>query len=707
MKKIIIALFAFACVLSVQAQQILSLEEAVLGQFRQFYPEQINQLNWLPETDTYVFVRNDSLIIGTIKGKELKSITRDELSTLIAPVNALKSFPGLNWINTTQCYFIHENQYLKIDLKSRSVLSRIASPAQSENADFHGASANLAFTRDNNVFVLAGGKETQITSNPAGVVSGQSIARNEYGISKGTFWNNAGTSLAFYEKDERNVTEYPLTDYTTQPATVRNIRYPMSGQSGEIPAVGVFNTTTGKTIYLDLFGTERKGDGYYVTNLTWSPDDKSIFVIWLNRATTKVWLKQYDAATGKEIRTVLTEEDDRWIEPLQPISFIPGNNDLFLWHSWKEGFHNYYLYTMTGKFVSKTTAKFELDEIIGFDDKGKTMFVSGRGQNPTEQHTYAVSIPDMTFTRVTPAEGTHNVKVSKSGYLLDTYSSLTVANRVELSKGGKIIRTLLNAQDKMTSYRAGQTEIVTLDANDGTTLYARVIKPSDFSPTKQYPVVVYVYNGPHVQLVTNSWLGGASLWMNYLAEMGYIVFTLDGRGSAHRGKEFEQAIHRRLGTLEIEDQLTGVKWLQSQPWVDRGRMGIHGWSYGGFMTTSLMLRTPGTFKAGVAGGPVIDWSLYEVMYTERYMDTPDENQEGYKTADPTGYVDRLQGKLLMIHGTDDDVVVMQHNMKFLKACIGKNVQVDFFAYPGHAHNVRGKDRVHLMQKVIDYLQRHI
>jgi dipeptidyl-peptidase 4 len=204
-------------------------------------------------------------------------------------------------------------------------------------------------------------------------------------------------------------------------------------------------------------------------------------------------------------------------------------------------------------------------------------------------------------------------------------------------------------------------------------------------------------------LVTNSFLGGASLWMNYLAEEGYLVFTIDGRGSSNRGRDFEKAIHRQLGTKEIEDQMSGVEWLKKQSFVDASRMGIHGWSFGGFMTTSMMLKQPGTFKVGVAGGPVIDWKLYEVMYTERYMDTPDENPEGYKTADLTNYVTKLQGKILMIHGTDDDVVVMQHNMKFLKSAIENKVQVDFFAYPGHAHNVRGKDRVHLMTKVIDYL----
>lgn len=703
MKKafLILQLLILSC--SVHAQQPLTLEESVLGQFKQFYPEQLSQLNWLPETDNYVFVRNDSLLIGTIKGKTLKSITRAELSSLVNLESELKAFPAITWTGSTQFFFENDNEFVHVDMKQRKVISRTKQPQEAENGDYHPASGNFAFTRENNLYVLSEGKESVLTKNEPGVVSGQSISRNEYGISKGTFWNDAGTGLAFYEKDERNVTDYPLTNYKETPATVRMIKYPMAGGASEIVGVGVYQLSSGKTVYLDLFGANRKSDNFYATNLSWSPDGKWVFVVWLNRATNQAQLRQFDALTGKEIRVVLTESDDRWMEPLQPITFVKGSTDQYLWYSWKDGFHNYYLYQLNGKLIGKTNAAFELEEIIGFDEKGKTMYVAGRGENPTERHAYSVSLPTMEMSRLTPSAGTHSIAISKSGYVLDSYSSITVPNRVELSKGGRKILTLLEAEDKLKNYAIGTTEVFSINGIDGTELYCRMLKPSDFNPSEKYPVVVYVYNGPHIQLVTNSWLGGASLWMNYLAEQGYIVFTLDGRGSHHRGKEFEQATHRRLGDVEIDDQAAGVKWLHSQPWVDRDRMGIHGWSYGGFMTTSMMLRTPGLFKVGVAGGPVIDWNLYEVMYTERYMDTPAENPEGYSKADLTGYVKNLQGDLLLIHGTDDDVVVMQHNMKFLKACVDQNIPVDFFAYPGHGHNVRGKDRVHLMTKVIEYL----
>jgi len=688
------------------AQQNLTLEEAVIGQFRQFYPDQMAQLNWLPGTDNYVFVRNDSLVIGTTKGKELKSITRTELQALLSSEKELKQFPAITWINATQFYFIHDDHYVRLDMKNRRLLGRTAIPAESENPEFHPETGLLAYTRENHLFLNQEGRQVTIKENDPGIVSGQSIARNEYGISKGIFWNDQGSALAFYEKDERGVSDYPLTDYTSRPAGNQPVKYPMAGGPGEIPSVGVYHVQGAKTIYLDLFGAQKKSDAFYATNLTWSPDGKSVYVVWLNRSTTRLWLRQFDASTGKEIRTVLTEEDSVWLEPEQPIAFVPGR-DLFVWCSWKEGFHNYYLYTLTGKLFGKTTVPFELDEIIRFDDNGKVLYVHGRGADPTERHIYSISIPDMEVTRLSVEPGTHSGLISRSGFVLDTWSSLRIPNRVDLSKNGKTLRTLLNAPDKLSAHRIGRTEIRSIPAADGTPLYARIIRPSDFDSLRSYPVVVYVYNGPHVQLVTNSWLGGASLWMNYLAEQGYIIFTIDGRGSAHRGKVFEQSIHRQLGVVEVDDQMAGLDWLRSHSWVDAKRVGIYGWSFGGFMTTSLMLRHPDQFRVGVAGGAVTDWRLYEVMYTERYMDTPEENPEGYDASDLSAHVDRLEGRLMLIHGTDDDVVVMQHAMKFIKAGISKGVQMDFFVYPGHAHNVRGKDRVHLMRKVIDYLMDHL
>jgi dipeptidyl-peptidase-4 len=713
MKRLFIAAFALFIGLAATAQEKknLTLDESVLGQFRQFYPEQL-QLQWIPGTDRYSQIKND-----TLYSQGAMSNSKATVELTLAQVNSAfelngiekaSSMPRWEWnsaneLHTTAAVASVKNKTVEVTFNLKNKMATVvnAYDTDAENLDFHNK-GNSAFTRVNNLFVKSGAEEKQVTFNAEGIVSGQSISRNEYGIAKGTFWSKEGNRLAFYQKDESSVTEYPLINYNTTPASVNNIRYPMAGDSSERISIGVYDVKSGKTIFLQL-NNGVLNDTYYATNLSWSPDENFILIAEMNRGTTTCSLNVYSATTGERIRTVFTETDARWVEPDQAPYFL--SNSTFLWYTWKNGFHNYYLYDLAGNLTAQTNANFELLSILGISDDKKTIFFEGTGTNATERHLYSAPTSTLQLTALTNEAGTHTCKISSTGkFFIDQFSSLTVPNRVSIVPCGKgMPNVLLKSEDKLKNYNIGTTEIFTINANNGTPLYCRLIKPSNFDPEKKYPVVVYVYNGPHVQLITNSYLGGSSLWMNYLAEQGYLVFTVDGQGSAHRGKEFEQVIHRQLGTQEMADQLAGVEWLKKQSYVDPARMAVHGWSFGGFMTTSLMLRAPGTFKVGVAGGPVIDWRLYEVMYTERYMDTPQENAEGFDTNNCTKQVDKLQGKLLMIHGADDNVVVLQHNMRFLKACVDKKVPVDFFVYPGHEHNVRGKDRVHLMNKIITYI----
>ena len=713
MKKLFIASFTLFLALTSIAQEKknLTLEEAVLGQFRQFYPEQL-QLQWIPGTDRYSQTKNDTLYSQAAMGnsKATVELTLAQVNSAfeLNGIEKATSMPRWEWnsaneLHTTAAAASVKNKTVEVTFNLKNKMATVVNTydTDAENLDFHNK-GNLAFTRVNNLFVKSGAEEKQVTFNAEGIVSGQSISRNEYGIAKGTFWSKEGNRLAFYQKDESSVTEYPLINYNTTPASVNNIRYPMAGDSSERISIGVYDVKSGKTIFLKL-NNGVLNDTYYATNLSWSPDENFILIAEMNRGTTTCSLNVYSATTGERIRTVFTETDARWVEPDQAPYFL--SNSTFLWYTWKNGFHNYYLYDLTGNLTAQTNANFELLSILGISDDKKTIFFEGTGTNATERHLYSAPTSTLKLTALTNEAGTHACKVSSTGkFFIDQFSSLTVPNRVSVVPCGKgMPNVLLKSEDKLKNYNIGTTEIFTINANNGTPLYCRLIKPSNFDPEKLYPVVVYVYNGPHVQLIPNSYLGGSSLWMNYLAEQGYLVFTVDGQGSAHRGKEFEQVIHRQLGTQEMADQLAGVEWLKKQSYVNPARMAVHGWSFGGFMTTSLMLRAPGTFKVGVAGGPVIDWRLYEVMYTERYMDTPQENAEGFDANNCTKHADKLQGKLLMIHGADDNVVVLQHNMRFLKACVDKKVPVDFFVYPGHEHNVRGKDRVHLMNKIITYI----
>ncbi|HEY6905822.1 MAG TPA: prolyl oligopeptidase family serine peptidase, partial [Ignavibacteriaceae bacterium] len=305
--------------------------------------------------------------------------------------------------------------------------------------------------------------------------------------------------------------------------------------------------------------------------------------------------------------------------------------------------------------------------------------------------------------RITSAGGVHDVTGNGNNLFIDSYSSQDVpgiTNIVDIN--GKVLNNILTAGNPLLDYRIGKTKIFTMKDDAGFDLYCRMITPPDFDSTRKYPVIVYVYGGPHEQLIVDDWLGGGTLWFNYMAEKGYIIFTLDNRGSAYRGLRFEQEIFRHLGSKEIEDQVEGVIYLKSLSYVDSTRMGVHGWSYGGFMTTSLMTRTPDLFKVGVAGGSVIDWDYYEVMYTERYMDTPQTNPEGYAESNLLNYVGNLKGKLLMIHGTSDPVVVWQQDLMFCKKAADLNIPLDYFPYPGQEHGVTGKDKLHLYSKITSY-----
>ena len=507
--------------------------------------------------------------------------------------------------------------------------------------------------------------------------------------------------LAFAQKDESEVADYPLLDINSTPGSLFTTKYPMAGQKSEKPKIGIYNFKTKATVFIAPRGNEDD----YLTNVSWTPDEQFILIAEVNRDQNHYWLNKYDAKTGSFIKTLLEETNYKWVEPEHPTFFPSKENNNFVWISEKDGFNNLYYYDIEGTLIKQLTKnKFVVQEILTSINEGKEIVFASTGENPLNTLYYKVDLNGKQ-TLLTKEEGTHSIQFSPNEkWIFDEYSNhSTPSVSTLLSNNGKTKKVLLTSSNKLADYNIGKTEIKTIKNKDGIELYTRLIKPSDFDSTKQYPVLVYVYGGPHAQMITNEWYDGSSLWMNWMAEQGYLVFTLDNRGSKNRGFEFESGIHRQCGTIEMEDQITGVEYLKSLPFVDSNRLAVHGWSYGGFMTTSLMLRNAGTFTTGVAGGPVTDWKYYETMYGERYMDKPSENPEGYKEASLLTHANKLKGNLLLIHGTVDDVVVLQHNYALLQKFIEEGVQMDYFPYPMHKHNVYGKDRVHLMTKILKYV----
>jgi dipeptidyl-peptidase-4 len=697
MTKLILPIFIFATFFTFAQKKEFTLKESVLKQ-RALSPDRINNFLWIPNTYDYSYFSADwkSLLKSSVSSeKELELVKIDDINASLK--TTFGNFFGMSWLSENEI-LLNDGQTIakwNVSTKSGSILKK--SPGNSANQSYHSKSNQLAYTIDNNLFV--DGKA--VTKNKdKNIVSGQSIARNEFGISGGIFWSQSGNILAFYQKNETNVHNYPLLDVNATPGELVSIKYPMAGQKSEEPRVGIYNVKSKKCFYISPRGAK---DDYF-TNLTFTPDEKNIVVAEVNRDQNHMWLNVYDAKSGKFVKTLFEETNEKWIEPEHPAYFYSNSND-FIWISERDGFNNLYLYDFSGKLIKKLTEnKFVVKDILEMSPDKKFVYYTATGPNPTNTLVYRVDLQGNNEL-ITKEEGTHTFSLSSDGaYYCDSYSSTTVPHKSMLwTSNGKMAKLLIASKEKLDEYNVGTTEIGTLKGKDGSDLYYRFIKPSNFDPTKKYPVLVYVYGGPHAQMVTNSWLAGANLWMHWMANQGYLVFTLDNRGSGERGFAFESQIHRHLGDVEMEDQLTGVEFLKSLPYVDGNRLAVHGWSFGGFMTTSLMLRQPETFKVGVAGGPVTDWKYYEIMYGERYMDRPEQNKEGYEKASLLNHAQNLKGDLLLIHGTIDDVVVMQHNYALVKKFVELGIQMDFFPYPMHKHNVIGKDRAHLMEKVLNYV----
>ncbi|MBF6642251.1 DPP IV N-terminal domain-containing protein [Flavobacterium sp. J49] len=703
-KKIILFVSLFVAFTTQAQLKKLTLEESVLQQGRAFRADGLTGFQWIPNTNKYVFY-TDSWT--KMKSASTTNDTAAELVTL-ADINSalgtkLKNFFGLQWIDANTVMVTENGKYYSYNLTTKTGKLTLQAPETAENTTFDSNKVNLAFTEENNLFFLnSKGEKISVTNETnKGIVSGQSIARNEFGISNGIFWSPKASYLAFYQKDETEVADYPLLDINETPGKLVNIKYPMIGQKSEKPRVGIYHLATQKTVFI----TPRGNQDDYLTNLSWTPDEKYVLIAELNRGQNDMNLNVYDATTGAFVRTILNEKNPRWVEPEHEAFFPNAKSNNFVWFSEKDGFPNLYYYTIEGKLIKQLTNNpFVVRDIIGTNTAGTEIYFKATGPNPTNMLVYKVDLKGKQ-TLITKDQGVHNVIPSADGnWFFDEFSNHDTPSKSLLYDKGLKAKTLLVSKNKYEGYEIGSAEIKTIKSADGTTdLYTRLIKPSNFDPNKKYPVLVYVYGGPHAQMITNSYLDGANLWMYWMAEQGYLVFTLDNRGSDNRGFAFESIIHGKLGTHEMDDQLKGVDYLKSLPYVDGNRLAVHGWSYGGFMTTSLMLRKADTFKVGVAGGPVIDWKWYEVMYGERYMDTPAENPKGFEENTVYNYVKNLKGKLLLIHGTNDDVVVEQHNLSLVKKFVETGKQVDYFPYPMHKHNVIGKDRVHLIEKVLNYV----
>ena len=573
-----------------------------------------------------------------------------------------------------------------------------------------------AVSKNGSLYVIyANGAERLVAERENDQITyGEYVSRNEFGIDGGTFWAPNNRKVAFYRKDESKVTSFPLLDITTRTGSLKEIKYPMAGMDSENVQLGIFDVVTGETVYaaVDDFGYDR-----YLTNITWSPDGEMIYIQVLDRSQKHLKLNAYSAQTGDFIKTILTEDNEKYVEPFDPLYFIKNQNFFIYRTANRDGYRNLYLCDNDGNIRRLTSVDADV-KYVGND--GRYVYYTSAEVSPVENHLFRIELKNLkkgvakaSFgkpQRLTFAEGWHEIQLSPDcRHFIDSYSSLCTPRVVNLcTSDGKILNNLLTADDPTLDYAYTEISLGTVKSADGQyDNYYRLIKPKDFDPSKKYPVIVYVYGGPHSQMVQNTYLAQLRRWEMYMAQRGYLVYVQDNRGTENRGIAFEQAIHGQCGQAEMADQIEGVKMLMDLPYVDKERIGVHGWSYGGFMTISLITNYPDIFKVAVAGGPVIDWKWYEVMYGERYMDNPAVNPEGYEKTSLINKAKDLKGKLLICQGAIDPVVVWEHSLSFIRECIKNNVQVDYFPYPCAEHNVMGKDRVHLHDKISMYFEDYL
>lgn len=670
---------------------------------------------------------------------EGKSLTMEEA---VMGRNVRPTGIWASWKDNSTIIFRKDGKWMTENLANGEIREYSATglpegfPENAENITSNGNGA-YAYTIGQSLYLFDGGSVSVAESENSQITYGQTVSRNEFGIENGIFWSPDGSKLAFYRKDDSKVTDFPLLDITTRTGSLKSIKYPMNGMDSENVRLGVYDRATGKTVWCDV---DEYGYDQYLTNICWSPDSRNIFIQVLDRTQKHLKLNMYRAADGSFARTVLTEDDSRYVEPLDPLRFVKGTYSFIYRTNNRDGFRNLYLCDTLGTVRRLTSVDADVEYLA---NDGRFVYYTSAEVSPVENHLFRIEVKMSRHSqrpkngsqnlsngqslsripadivakakfgkpvRLTAEEGWHTISLNDDcTKFIDSYSSFNVPQVTDLrAADGKLIRNLSTASDPLKDYKTGEVLFGTVKSADRQyDNWYRLFLPTNFDPARKYPVILYVYGGPHSQMVQDTWLGQVRMWEMLMAQKGYIVYVQDNRGTQNRGAEYEKAIHRHCGQNEMADQMVGINMLKSLPFVDSDRIGVHGWSYGGFMTISLMTNYPETFKVGVAGGPVIDWKWYEVMYGERYMDTEATNPDGFAQTSLINNVKNLKGKLLICQGAIDNTVVWQHSLNFVQRCIEENVQLDYFPYPCSEHNVFGRWRIHLMDKVTNYFDDYL
>ncbi len=705
------------------AKKLLSVDDIVNAYGKLIVPG-ASRIAWRPGSDAVSYVNMTGL--GRTRSQVLFEYDAQSGAThMLLSATLAKPGPSLltyQWSPKGDAILFNGDHDLwLLDVNSGKMTRLTNDSDPEEDPTFSPQGDRVAFVKHNNIYVLdIKTRHAQAVTQDGApdVLNGkmdwvyqEEIANRTTGRSYQ--WSPDGTKIAYVQLDDRPVPRYPITDYLQIHVQLDWERFPQAGDANPAASFHVVNVGS-RTPHAVAFPLPSSAE-YVDPAFTWSPDSKRVAFMTLNRHQTRMVLHFWNPETGND-RVLLTETDPYWINSLEPPQFIGGGKQ-FLWLSERDGWLHLYRYSRDGGLLNELgSGKWMIDipifqnvSTVQEDEKQGWVYFISTKKNVRERHIYRIRFDGSGLARVSRSAGTHGLNLSADGqYILDRFSNIdTPPETLLLKPDGTIVKTLSRTASHLDEYILPPTEFPEIKARDGATLYARMVKPVNFDPHKKYPVLVDVYGGPHVQLIQNRF-GDTSLLDEYLAERGYIIWSLDNRGSWGRGHAWETPIFENMGRHELNDQLAGIDYLKSLPYVDTSRVGIFGWSYGGYMTLYSLTHALGVFKCGIAGAPVTDWKFYDSIYTERYMRTPQENPQGYKTSSPLEAASQLRAKLFLIHGTSDDNVHMQNSMQFDEALIKAGIPFDLYIQPGEKHGFSSKvSRAYLEKRLVLFIRANL
>ena len=619
----------------------------------------------------------------------------------------VKELP-LQWApDSSFIVFALSGEILRCELASRRVdrITRTGKAEQDPKLSPDGS--RISFQRDNNLYVLdlASRQESALTGDGSPTLwNGRldCVYPEELEIPSAHWWSPDGRSIAYLQFDVSAVMLYPHADVLGLRPLAEPQRYPQAGTPNSRVRLGIVSADGGKTRWIDL-GAPADG---LVGRVTWLPEAGSLAVHKMPRVQNKLELVRVEVATGRT-RRILEESEDAWINLRDDFRFLSTSNGL-VWGSERSGYRHLYLYRLDSRDapIQLTSGDWEISALCCVDEANRSVYFTATAASVLERHLYRVGFDGKGFERLTREKGSHTVSLSPGcAHYTDTWSSLTEPPRTILrsTRAGpeRIVRAA--NREETEKYDILPVEIVSFRGSDGALFYARLLKPAGFRPGVKYPAVAQVYGGPHAQHVRDAWRGAD--WDQVLAHGGFVVWQMDNRGTSGRGRQWETALRGRFGKRELADQLEGIRYLVSLGFVDAERIGVNGWSYGGFMTLYSLFNSPDTFRSGIAGAPVTDWRQYDTIYTERYLGLPGENEEGYRDSSPIYQAARLKGKLLLIHNFEDDNVLFQHTARMMKALQEEGKEFELMLYPQKTHGVTGKTRAHLLRIQTGFFER--